>query len=180
MTPAEKRALLFLAAAAILGASVRLARSRDDHRPEPAAQRALALQIAAVDSARAAEATKEARPRKKPRKAAEPRTRAPRPPKPSQPVIPVVDMDVAHIALIDSLPGIGPVIAARIVGDRNQHGPFGSLEGLQRVKGIGPAMAERLSPYVTFSGRSRPNTAHTDGRGQAKTSPRPAGRRRGR
>ena len=178
MTPAERRALLFLAAAALLGASVRLARGRDGHAPEPAAQRALALQIAAVDSARAAEAEKE---RERPKRGGK-RARgaaAPKAPK-RPPVIPIVDMDQAPMALIDSLPGIGPVLAARIVGDRNQNGPFGSLEGLQRVKGIGPAMAERLAPYVTFSGRSRPNNAHTDGRGQADGTPRPAGRRRGR
>lgn len=182
MTPAERRALLFLAAAALLGASVRLARTRDDPRPAPAAERALALQLAAVDSARAAEAAREARPRKKPRKAAEPPdARPPKPAKPRQPApIPVVDMDVAPMALIDSLPGIGPVLAARVVGDRNQNGPFGSLEGLQRVKGIGPAMAGKLAPYVTFSGRSRPDNAHTDGRGPANSPPRPAGRRRGR
>lgn len=184
MTPAERRALLFLAAAALLGASVRLARTRDDPKPEPAAQRALALQLAAVDSARAAEAAREARPGRKPRKASQApaeRPRAAKPPKApkEQPApIPVVDMDVAPMALIESLPGIGPVLAARVVADRNQNGPFGSLEGLQRVKGIGPAMAERLAPYVTFSGRSRPNNAHTDGRGPANSPPRPAGRRR--
>jgi competence protein ComEA len=181
MTPAERRALLFLAVAALLGASVRLARTRSEPEPEPAAQRALALQIAAVDSARAAEAEKDRNPRKKSRKASETAPKPPNAPKPRQPTpIPIVDLDEAPIALIDSLPGIGPVIAERIVADRNQNGPFGSLEEFQRVKGIGPAMAQRLSPYVTFSGRSRPNTAHTDGRGPAKNSPRPAGRRRGR
>ena len=184
MTPAERRALLFLALAALLGAGVRLARSGDSHKAQPAAQRALALQIAAVDSARAAEAEKERSPRKQGRKPAGGAPKAPKPPKalkPRQPPpIPIVDLDEAPIALIDSLPGIGPVIAARIVADRNQNGPYGSLDELQRVKGIGPAMAERLAPYVTFSGRSRPNNAHTDGRGPAKSSPRPAGRRRGR
>ncbi len=178
MTPAERRALLFLAVAALLGASVRLARTSGGPQPEPAAQRALALQLAAVDSARAAEAAKEPRARKRETKPRAPSTGAPRTPKNEQrPPIPVVDLDAAPMALIDSLPGIGPVIAARIVGDRNQNGPFGSLDELQRVKGIGPAMAEKLAPYVTFSGRSRPNNAHTDGRGPAKKSPRPASRR---
>ena len=184
MTPAERRALLFLAAAALLGAFVRLARTTGDDPPPPAAQRALALQIAAVDSARAAEAEKERNPGKRRRKAQETPPKPPKPlkpPKPKRPPpIPIVDLDVAPMALIESLPGIGPVIAERIVADRNQNGPFGSLAEFQRVKGVGPAMAERLSPYVTFSGRSRPNTAHTDGRGPAKNSPRPAGRRRGR
>ena len=181
MTPAERRALLFLAAAALLGAFVRLAGTRDDPKPEPAARRALALQIAAVDSARAAEAEKERSPKKKNRRASEQTPKLPKPSKKRQPPpIPIVDLDEAPIALIDSLPGIGPVIAERIVADRNRNGPFGSLEQFQRVKGIGPGMAQRLSPYVTFSGRSRPNNAHSDGRGPAKNSPRPAGRPRGR
>ena len=38
-------------------------------------------------------------------------------------------------------------------------GAFGSLDGLQRVRGIGPAMARELAPYVTFSGTPRPSIA---------------------
>lgn len=183
MTPAERRALLFLAFAAFLGASVRVVRGRDVPPPDSAAQRALALQIAAVDSARAAAAAKEAR-RPRPRKSAAREsgataTRSPRPPRAQRPPR-IIDLDEAPAALIDSLPGIGPVIASRIVADRDRNGPFGSLEGLQRVKGIGPAMARKLAPYVTFSGRRRPNTAHTDGRGPADWTPRPADRRQGR
>jgi DNA uptake protein ComE-like DNA-binding protein len=36
------------------------------------------------------------------------------------------------------------------------HGPFRSLEGLQRVRGIGPALARQLQGYVTFGGTGRP------------------------
>ena len=183
MTPAERRALLFLAFAALLGATVRVVRGRDAVPPESAAQRALALQIAAVDSARAAAAEKEAaRATARKSTARESGARAAKPPRPPRPQRPprVIDLDEAPASLIDSLPGIGPVIASRIVADRDRNGPFGSLEALQRVKGIGPAMARKLAPYVTFSGRRRPNTAHTDGRGPADSTPRPADRRRGR
>jgi DNA uptake protein ComE-like DNA-binding protein len=66
-----------------------------------------------------------------------------------------IDMDLASAAALEALPRIGPVMARRIVADRDSLGPFGSLEELQRVKGIGPALASVISPYVTFSQRPR-------------------------
>jgi DNA uptake protein ComE-like DNA-binding protein len=68
-----------------------------------------------------------------------------------------IDMDVADAAALEGLPRIGPVMAKRIVADRDSLGPFGSLEELQRVKGVGPSLARALSPYVTFSLRPRPS-----------------------
>jgi len=47
--------------------------------------------------------------------------------------------------LRSSLPGIGPVLADRIVAFRHDHGPFASVTDLERVPGIGPRLAERLS-----------------------------------
>ena len=70
----------------------------------------------------------------------------------------VVDLDRASEREIDLLPRLGPTLARRLVANRDSFGPFGSLEGLGRVKGFGPATRKRLSPLVTFSGRpsSRP------------------------
>lgn len=45
---------------------------------------------------------------------------------------------------LEALPGVGPVIAARIV----EHRPYASLDDLLAVPGIGPKMLERLSPLV--------------------------------
>jgi len=42
------------------------------------------------------------------------------------------------------LPGIGPVLAARIAADRNARGPFTTWTELDRVRGIGPATIRRL------------------------------------
>lgn len=64
-----------------------------------------------------------------------------------------IDLDVATAADIERLPRIGPALAARIVASRDSLGPFTSLEGLGRVRGIGPAMLRQLGPLVTFSGR---------------------------
>ena len=47
----------------------------------------------------------------------------------------------------EALPGIGPELARRIETNRQRFGVFGSLEGLRRVKGVGPGLVERLRPY---------------------------------
>jgi hypothetical protein len=69
-----------------------------------------------------------------------------------------LDLDRATEAEIDRLPHVGPALARRLVANRDSFGAFGSLEGLRRVRGLGPATLERLATLVTFSGRpsSRP------------------------
>jgi competence protein ComEA len=67
-----------------------------------------------------------------------------------------IDVDVAPAADLERLPRIGPVLAERIVADRDSLGPFGSLEGLRRVRGVGPVVAKGIAPYVTFSLPPRP------------------------
>jgi DNA uptake protein ComE-like DNA-binding protein len=69
---------------------------------------------------------------------------------PSEPV----DLDTANEQQIESLPRIGPAFAKRIMASRDSLGPFGSLEGLKRVKGMGKATLGLLAPLVTFSGRA--------------------------
>ena len=79
-----------------------------------------------------------------------------------------VDLDRATQAEIEALPGIGPALARRIVEERTQHGPFGSLEGLDRVKGVGKRLLERLAPHVTFGSSRRPtNVIPVPGRASA-------------
>jgi competence protein ComEA len=67
-----------------------------------------------------------------------------------------VDVDTAAAPTLERLPRIGPALARRIVEDRERNGPFGSMNALQRVGGIGPATARLLAPSVTFSGTRRP------------------------
>lgn len=50
-----------------------------------------------------------------------------------------VDLNAATLADLDGLPGVGPVLAQRIVDWRTEHGRFSAVEELQEVPGIGPA-----------------------------------------
>jgi competence protein ComEA len=67
-----------------------------------------------------------------------------------------IDVDQADVTDITRLPRIGPALAQRIVADRERRGAFGSLEGLDRVSGVGPAVLAEIAPYVTFSGHTPP------------------------
>ena len=142
-TPAERKALLFFSTVLVLGAGSRACRTL--HSPsttDPRARWALEHQIKAADSARHAGLKKPKREKKQ-----------------TPPVKPLgpVDLDVATEPEIESLRYIGPALAMRIVADRDSLGPFGSIEGLKRVKGVGSSMVEKLRPSVTFSLFPRPN-----------------------
>jgi len=66
-----------------------------------------------------------------------------------------IDLDRAPADELTRLPRIGPALAARIVTDRAVNGSFGSLEGLDRVPGIGPSLLRGIQPHAVFSGRPR-------------------------
>ena len=168
-TPAERKALLFLSGVLLLGTGVRAVRAiQGAPPPDPAAAAALERQLAAVDSARANRAPGRARGKRGRRAAARDTARPPA--GPTRPV----DLDRATAKEIENLPRIGPVLATRIVADRDSLGPFGSLERLQRVRGVGPALARALATHVTFSQTPRPSRADELGGGErARGSRRP-------
>ncbi len=60
-----------------------------------------------------------------------------------------VDLNLAGEQELDELPGVGPVLAERIIAYRAQNGPFASVEQLLEVPGIGQARLADLSPRVT-------------------------------
>jgi competence protein ComEA len=62
----------------------------------------------------------------------------------------LVAINLASAAELERLPGVGPVLAARIVADRAARGPFRDVSDLQRVRGIGPRSATRLAPRLRF------------------------------
>ena len=175
-TPAEKKALVFLACVGLLGASVRALRAVGAVERVPAQDTAaLAQQLDAVDSARRVVRGKSSRSRGRHRlppdtlpergsggagrgaRRGSDATTTPDSPLPT----PALDVDVASAAQLEALPGIGPALAKRIVEDRDTRGSFGSLANLRRVKGIGPTLAKTLEPLVTFSGTPRPLSAIT-------------------
>ena len=59
-----------------------------------------------------------------------------------------VDLNTADAAALDALPGIGPVLAERIVAWREENGPFTAVEELGEVSGIGPAVLADVRDLV--------------------------------
>lgn len=59
-----------------------------------------------------------------------------------------VDLNTATLAGLDTLPGVGPVTAQRIVDWRTKHGRFDSVEQLREIDGIGPSRFDRLKDLV--------------------------------
>jgi competence protein ComEA len=62
-----------------------------------------------------------------------------------------IDLDRAGVAEVARLPRVGLTLARTIVADREARGPFGSLEGLDRVPGIGPGLLAAIRSQVSFS-----------------------------
>jgi DNA uptake protein ComE-like DNA-binding protein len=179
-TPAEKRALVFLSAMLTLGAGVRATKALSAEPPSPSAvaRADLHRQIVAVDSADSVERSsggkrhRSKRPKAigistsdgsdaavRPDSSSRPKRRkgAKLLPNASQPrdvgATPggPIDLDRAQEWEILSLPKVGPALAHRILADRDSLGPFGSLDELRRVKGVGDGVVNAITPYVTFS-----------------------------
>jgi competence protein ComEA len=60
-----------------------------------------------------------------------------------------IDINQATQIELESLPGIGPVIAQRIIAYRDENGPFTTAEAIQNVAGIGPATFEDIENLIT-------------------------------
>jgi competence ComEA-like helix-hairpin-helix protein len=128
----ERRALLFLFGTAALGAGVKAVRAGADAPPgAPLLATGLTPGNLAAQESSTAHALAMARP-------LEPGER--------------VDLDRADAAEIERLPRIGPELARRIVDERTAGGPFRSLEGLGRIRGMGPATLQGLVRQAMFSG----------------------------
>jgi competence ComEA-like helix-hairpin-helix protein len=68
----------------------------------------------------------------------------------ARPVDPADPLDLNQVdgVHLDRLPGVGPALAERIVADRTLNGPFRRVEDLLRVPGIGPVTLARIRPLV--------------------------------
>jgi competence protein ComEA len=63
-------------------------------------------------------------------------------------VVPPLDLNRATLADFTRLPGVGPVLARRILETRDAIGRFGAVEDLATVRGLGRAKIERIRPFV--------------------------------
>lgn len=121
LTPGERRGALVLLALVALAAVHDLVRSRPQPAP-PVPDEPPAIAGAAVPGPAATGGS---------------------PPAPAP-----LDLNRASAAELDALPGIGPVLAGRIVAQREAHGPYRSADELLAVPGIGPHLWERLRSRV--------------------------------
>ena len=64
----------------------------------------------------------------------------------------LIDINSASQEALESLPGIGPVLAQRIDEYRESNGPFATIEDLLKVEGVGADTFEKLKELVTVGG----------------------------
>lgn len=101
----------------------------------------LALALLLALGAQAAAAPASAAPRRAPTRAAAPADAKAAP----------VDINTATASDLESVPGIGPALARRIVGFREKNGAFASVDDLLKVQGIGEKSLAKLRPHVTVA-----------------------------
>ncbi|MEK6649677.1 MAG: helix-hairpin-helix domain-containing protein [Bacteroidota bacterium] len=125
LTTIERRAIVLLTGTFVLGLGVRLVQGTFASPPN--------FDYSASDSTFA---TLSAR---------EPEASAP-----SDTVV-LLDLNTASKEGLMALPGIGPATAERIILEREDGGPFRSVEDLRRVRGMGPKRIDQLRPLVTVN-----------------------------
>ncbi len=61
----------------------------------------------------------------------------------------LININTAALEDLDSLPGIGPTIAQRIIDYRTENGPFSTIEEIMDVSGVGPATFDEIKDLIT-------------------------------
>ena len=61
-----------------------------------------------------------------------------------------VNINTANKEELSALPGIGPVIAERIIEYRDKNGPFENTEEITKIKGIGEKTFQKLKDFITI------------------------------
>lgn len=74
------------------------------------------------------------------------------PDEPTQTEIKIVNINTATLQQLQQLPGIGAVLAQRIIDYRDAHGPFSAVGELTKVDGIGSHRLECILDYITVGG----------------------------
>ena len=133
MLTAERRAMLLLLALAVAGQGVRYVLTKPGDAP--GSVQLLAGLAAESPRAQRDSSAQKARPLREDER---------------------IDVDLAPASELARLPKVGPRRAKVIVADRQAHGSFGSMEGLDRVAGIGPGLLKTLGPHLAISGPGAP------------------------
>lgn len=74
----------------------------------------------------------------------------------------LVNLNTADEGLLETLPGVGPVVAKRIIAYRDSVGTFRTKEELMQVDGIGEKTFEKLQDYITVDDESSEAVASAD------------------
>ncbi|MEM7348949.1 MAG: helix-hairpin-helix domain-containing protein, partial [Chloroflexota bacterium] len=61
----------------------------------------------------------------------------------------LVNINSANKSQLETLPGVGPSTAEKILIHREDNGPFASIEGIMDVSGIGPGKFEKMAEFIT-------------------------------
>lgn len=61
----------------------------------------------------------------------------------------LININTASASKLNVLPGIGPTTAQKIIDYRQQHGPFGNIQEIMNVSGIGPATFDQIKKLIT-------------------------------
>lgn len=61
----------------------------------------------------------------------------------------LININTASLEELDSLPGIGPSIAQRIIDYRDENGPFATIDDILNVSGIGPSTFDQIKGLIT-------------------------------
>jgi hypothetical protein len=163
-TPAEHKALLFLAVVATLGAGVRLWRAPHTHPiHQSSATSRDADRRGGRDSRDEPDVARSHARKRTPGRTSTTRTGARKSRAAGSRIghidrdsTSIIDLDRATVAEIDAL-GVVPAGTGRmIVDDRAAFGPFGSIDELRRVPYLSSAIIRKLAPRVTFSLLARP------------------------
>ncbi|NKB87960.1 MAG: hypothetical protein GKS06_07050 [Acidobacteria bacterium] len=67
-----------------------------------------------------------------------------------------IDLNQASLETLQEVPGIGPAMAERILEWRRENGPFEKVEDLLNIRGIGEKTLEKLRPHVKVDDGSAP------------------------